>query len=457
MKKLLLIAGALAVAVVAAPAFMAFEAHVINVTATIENALTVPVEHISFGTVFPQEHLDQPLRVALSQSFLDEDRVDDVDYYIRQKPKCGITTDNGTALVEGSTVTGHVYPGTAPTGDNNTYQQEVDYYVDCGETPTLEGGQDFGMLPMLCPYISKHADGEPGNDDSLDSFHQPFQIVTDNNDSSVDWLETFGHLAKSQRDIEDNWTIDLAVPCFGGHCDQDWNDFVTGINPTANPDEYIQPLENEHKVFGCDLWIEVGGISLPGLGCKGKFDLMLVVDESGSIGSTNMATVRTALHNFVDALVLATEGPNAGQTSFASIGVLDQELTDSTAAMHAAIDTLVSGGLTNLSAGIALANDEFNSVRDRADAPNIMLVITDGQPNTCYVGGCADPAAEAADYADAARADGTEVYVVGVGAGVDATYLTDEIANPAPPTHYFSGDFDAVETILVDLVSCDVD
>src|SRR3990167_7426960 len=74
----------------------AFEAHVINVTAKIENALAVSSEAISFGTVFPQEHLEQPLEVSLSRSFLDENRVDDVDYIIRQKPKCAVTSDNGT-------------------------------------------------------------------------------------------------------------------------------------------------------------------------------------------------------------------------------------------------------------------------------------------------------------------------------------------------------------------------
>ena len=59
----------------------------------------------------------------------------------------------------------------------------------------------------------------------------------------------------------DDWIIDLAVPCFGGYCAQDWENFVHGINPSANPDEYIQPIANEHKVFGCDLWVEVTRVS----------------------------------------------------------------------------------------------------------------------------------------------------------------------------------------------------
>jgi len=448
MKKILFAFGVFTAVVLGASMFAAFEAHVINVTAKIENALAVPLESIDFGTVFPQEHLNKPLGISLSQSFVDEGRVDDVDYIIRQKPKCAITSQDGTVMDKSSPAlskTGHVIVDpSAPEG----------YRIDCGDAPRpLLSGETWGVLPMLCPYISKEPDNQPENDGSLASFHEPFEITP----GGINWNDTLGHLAKSQNDIVDNWTIDLSVPCFGGFCAQDWAQFVAdndGDN-NANAADYTQPIENEHKVFGCDLWVEVGGISIPGFACQGKIDLMLVVDESGSIGPTNMANVRTALHSFIDALILATDGPNAGQTSFATIGVLDQQLTDSPAAMHAAIDTLVSGGTTNLSGGIALANDEFNSGRDRADAANIMLVVTDGQPNACYIPGCGNPAIEAASYASAGKADGTEIYVVGVGSGVNATYLTNDIASPEPPTHYFAGDFGTLQTTLVDLVSCE--
>ena len=53
------------------PMFAAFEAHVINVTARIENALSVNTDPISFGTVFPQEELDRLIRLSLSKSFED--------------------------------------------------------------------------------------------------------------------------------------------------------------------------------------------------------------------------------------------------------------------------------------------------------------------------------------------------------------------------------------------------
>ena len=60
----------------------------------------------------------------------------------------------------------------------------------------------------------------------------------------------------------DPWTIDLAAPCFAGACAQDWASFVVKINPNAgDPSQYIQPAANEHKVFGCDLWVETTGVN----------------------------------------------------------------------------------------------------------------------------------------------------------------------------------------------------
>ncbi|HUW72225.1 MAG TPA: hypothetical protein VMV66_03525, partial [Candidatus Humimicrobiaceae bacterium] len=88
MKKKILLGLVAAVVVVGGIATMsAYEAHVINVTAHIENALSVPTKHIAFGTVFPQEKLNETIEIMFSESFTAEDRVDDIAYKIVQKPK----------------------------------------------------------------------------------------------------------------------------------------------------------------------------------------------------------------------------------------------------------------------------------------------------------------------------------------------------------------------------------
>ncbi len=250
MKKILVGFLTLAAVFTVLPMFAAFEAHVINVTAKIENALNVPLEYLNFGTVFPQEHLDKTLDITLSNSFQEQDRVNTVDYIIRQKPKCAVTSNNGTVLV-GPTWTGHVIVDE---------QTEGGYRIDCEQDKPADlvvpEGASYGLLPSLCEYISKHPDNQPENDGSLNSFHQAWEILPD---GTIDWNDTPGTLVNND-DLSDVWTIDLAVPCFGGYCAQDWADFVHRINADANPDDYTQPIENEHKVFGCNLWVEVTAV-----------------------------------------------------------------------------------------------------------------------------------------------------------------------------------------------------
>lgn len=217
----------------------AFEAHIINVTAMIENALDVNTNPIDFGTVFPQEQLDAEFNIALSESFLAEENADDVNYKIKQKPKCRLIDPERTDLPEFGRVT--------EDGQGNF---------------VCEDDVNYEMLPILCPFLSKH-DGDPddGNDEEMDAFHGPADL-NDWNDEVSEEFAVAGRLAKSQNDETDNWIVDLKVPCFEGQCAQDWTDYVRGINPEViNPDDYVLPTEAEHKLFGCDLWVEVTEIS----------------------------------------------------------------------------------------------------------------------------------------------------------------------------------------------------
>ena len=71
-KKIIAAVAMISVVTLSAAMFAAFEAHVINVTAKIENALSVPIEELDFGLVFPQETPDDKIfNIALSRSFID--------------------------------------------------------------------------------------------------------------------------------------------------------------------------------------------------------------------------------------------------------------------------------------------------------------------------------------------------------------------------------------------------
>lgn len=184
-------------------------------------------------------------------------------------------------------------------------------------------------------------------------------------------------------------------------------------------------------------------------------DVMLVLDRSGSISSTELGQLKTAAKDFVDALGLSTLGIHAGKSSFATTGSLNHHLTDDATSLKAAIDAMVSGGFTNLKEGIDLAkaeNDNPGDGHDRADltSPDKMIIITDGHPNRPLPSGTADDVAKAS--ADAARAAGIEVFVVGVGSDVNTAYLQTVADNAA---HYFSvSDYSGLQNTLKNLDLC---
>jgi len=412
----------------------AFEAHVINVTAKIENALNVSTYELTFGTVFPQEALEQKFDVYLSESFLAEDRVDDVEYVLRQRPKCANDPVD-------------------PTEFSQVVEDGQGNFVGCANP-------EHEILPLLCPYLSKSeitGDGTAQENDGEEilAFHGP--IVDWTLADTFDW-QTGGQLVKAAGDELDTWLIDLKVPCFGNNCAQDWESFVLGVNASAAPAAYVQPIENESKTFGCDLWVEVFNVSLPngGIPCDEDIDLMLVLDRSGSIDSSELATLKTAAKAFVDALVPSADGVHIGMVSFSSAATLDQELTGVGQDVKDKIDLLSSGGLTNLEDALLDAAAELASVRDRDDStvPDFIVLITDGAPTTSNMGG--DHAANATAAATAAKAAGIEIFVVGVGTtGSTATYLETSIASTDPPEHYFdAADFDDLEAILQGLTEC---
>ena len=181
-------------------------------------------------------------------------------------------------------------------------------------------------------------------------------------------------------------------------------------------------------------------------------DVMLVLDRSGSINSTELGQLKTAAKAFVDDLGLTPAGIHAGQSSFATFGSLDHILDSNSLTLKVAIDALVAGGNTNLKAGIDLASAQLSGVNDRIDgtSPDKMIIVTDGNPNRPLPSSTADDVAAAS--ATAFKSGGGEVYVVGVGGDVNTAYLQG-VATDAG--HYFpASDYSGLQTALQNLDLC---
>lgn len=233
--KILLSLGAVLAVVAGVAAMSAYEAHVINVTATIENALAVDLgdrEGLDFGVVFPQEKLYDGFEIYLSDSFDDQDRVDVVDYKIVQKPK---------------EIDGAILPILCPwlsklpqDGEDNDWGIGAPHPWPAQCMDGRDNDED-GKFDMADPDCA-----QPGDDDEATPGDQPQaggQLVIDYDD-------------------DDPWTIDLVVPCFRGMMDFEGEEIF--VNKCAQDYPHDWPTldpDDEGETFGCDLWIEVTGIS----------------------------------------------------------------------------------------------------------------------------------------------------------------------------------------------------
>ncbi len=204
----------------------AYEAHVVNVTATIENATDISATSFDYGTTFPEEILHQHPTILLSTSFANSGATS-LDYVIKQKPKCIATSSVA-----------------APQFAQVTENSDGTFICPAG----------FTKMPLLCPFLSKTSP-TPG-DKGVPAFHGP--LTGWNNSISVA-NEAFGHLGGTYTST--TWDIDLHVPCFQGQCGQDWATYVHAANSGADPNAYLIDSSLKGQLLGCDLWYEVTNVN----------------------------------------------------------------------------------------------------------------------------------------------------------------------------------------------------
>ena len=116
-------------------------------------------------------------------------------------------------------------------------------------------------MPLLCPYLSKHeldSNGELTNN-GIGAFHGLPGPWTE---ATTEATQVFGTLSVPSA-TSTTWDIDLKTPCFRGQCAQDWDQFVKTNSGSSTIDStlYMADPNDEHHQFGCDLWVEVNGIT----------------------------------------------------------------------------------------------------------------------------------------------------------------------------------------------------
>jgi len=173
-------------------------------------------------------------------------------------------------------------------------------------------------------------------------------------------------------------------------------------------------------------------------------DLVLVLDESGSISASDFSTLKTFANSVVNAVAadgLFTQGGRVGVVSFAS----GQETIIGLSTNQGDVNTAItnnpqSGGNTCISCGL---NEAASILPNTAGRNQVVIVITDGNAN----GG--DPTLAAAT----ALQSEAEVFAVGVGSGINQATL-NTIASAPDATHTFPvANFASLAAILQALVA----
>jgi hypothetical protein len=225
MKKAIFIITALVLVFSGVAAVSAYEAHLINVKAHVENALEVDTAEVDFGTVFPEEWLVKKRLVMLSESAIGElgDALGDLDsveitLYVEWKP----CPDMPFAWWDG-----------------DAWQEGVGYYNWMGYFTYLDFDEN-GQAPDM-NLVGDPPAGDPGT--AAKQVAGPFVLAND--------AEHFVY-------------IGIDVPVFEGY----WNS-LTDVDPKPSglsAPTYVVPADmpgfNPRGMdFGLDLKIQVTDIN----------------------------------------------------------------------------------------------------------------------------------------------------------------------------------------------------
>ncbi|XP_078660839.1 uncharacterized protein LOC144905190 isoform X3 [Branchiostoma floridae x Branchiostoma belcheri] len=156
-----------------------------------------------------------------------------------------------------------------------------------------------------------------------------------------------------------------------------------------------------------------------------EFDLIFLLDESGSIGVENFKFVKDFTERMANNFDISPNGTRVGVVQYSNFPGTEFSLntfTDKADVLDAISKISYNGGSTFTGAAMDFVrNNEFTLLNgDRAAVPNILIVLTDGNPNDDVSG-----------PAIAANNAGITTYAVGIGSDVDQSSLVQMTAGRA--------------------------
>lgn len=197
--------------------------------------------------------------------------------------------------------------------------------------------------------------------------------------------------------------------------------------------EDLRPNESEQVIFNWPMKFETS-VSI----CSSPVDVALLIDRSGSMKEDNenppepLTSVKEAAQLFVDAL---TEEDRVSVVSFGTDATshVPTGLTYDKSGAKLAVNSIgiiaSSSSYTNLGGGIEQVLNIFDSLSQRPGTRRAIVLLTDGIPTA--PGDAEDPEELTVMMSGQAQEKGVQVYAIGLGSGVNRSFLESIVSDPA--------------------------
>ena len=169
-------------------------------------------------------------------------------------------------------------------------------------------------------------------------------------------------------------------------------------------------FSNINTTFNDDTLFNLEGKQCPAPICKRVMDLVFVIDNSGSVGSSNWETVKKFIINVTNSFDIGTDATMIGVVSYdySASKIIDLS-GDKNAIINAVTGAKYVGGTTCTGCGMDLGMKLMNSTsdaRNTLDPEKVMMVVTDGENNELdnkyfcrsYVSTCTTPGSKCIKY-----------------------------------------------------------
>ena len=204
-------------------------------------------------------------------------------------------------------------------------------------------------------------------------------------------------------------------------------------NLIAASKTFVEDLGGEGSAPVVFTWSKPFNIKEYAYTCGSPVDVALVIDRSGSMDDLGLNPPQPLTDVKATALDFTNQSGKNNNWSLISFAneasrPVDAPLGASIEIVQRAINNIfiatTSIQNTNIGAGILAASEELNSIRSRANADKVTVLLTDGVPTLPTKAGVKDyPSIYAKESAELARQDGISLFTIGLGKNVNVNLL----------------------------------